>query len=274
MIVAAVVGLGTVPAGLGASPAAAGPLPLPAGGFHDGFYVPIDNLPIGEPGDASVVANGNVALTWAGSTFEGTLDENDELESFESDIGLSGAITLELAAETAGDLGGTLELATLGLPPFEIGTVIVTPYIGVNLRLSGHAEAGAQISMVAPFDLGTAFSKADAAPTVRSTTTPTFFPEVGLPDLANALSFDATVEVELTTTFLVSISGIPIGGPVLAASLGIELNVDLQDPQWWTLDGLAGLKYGWSMPDLLGAPKPPRRMPTLVPNSRWNIAQA
>ncbi len=90
----------------------------------------------------------------------------------------------------------------------------------------------------------------------------------------NALSFDATVEVELTTTFLVSISGIPYGGPVLAASLGIELDVDLQDQPWWTLDGLAGLKYGWSMPDLLGAPNRRGGCRQLVPNSRWNIAQA
>lgn len=274
MIVAAVVGLGMAPAALHIAPAAAalGPLPLPAGGFHDGFYAPIDNLPIGDPGDASVVANGNVALTWAGSTFEGTIDEENKLESFESDIGLTGAITMELAAETAGDLGGTLELASLALPPFEMGTVIVTPYIGVNLRLSGHA--GAQISMVAPFDIGTAFSKSDTAANAHTTTTPTFLPEVGLPDLANALSFDATVTVELSTTFLVSISGIPIGGPVLATSLGVELDVDLRDQPWWDLNGLAELKYGWSMPDLLGQPKPPRRMPTLVPLSRWNIAEA
>ena len=169
--------------------------------------------------DASVVANGNVALTWAGSTFEGAVDVHDELESFQSDIGLRGSVTLELAAETAGDLGGPWSW-----PPWA----------------SPRSRSAQRFPRPMP-------QPACARPRHRCS-----FRRLGC--RTNALSFDATVEVELTTTFLVSISGIPYGGPVLAASLGIELDVDLQDQPWWTLDGLAGLKYGWSMPDLLGAP--------------------
>ena len=45
-----------------------------------------------------------------GLHFAGTVDEADQLASFDSDVGLRGAITLELAAETGGDVGGTLEL--------------------------------------------------------------------------------------------------------------------------------------------------------------------
>jgi len=189
--------------------------------------------------DASVVANGNVALTWAGSTFEGAVDVHDELESFQSDIGLRGSVTLELAAETAGDLGGPWSW-----PPWA----------------SPRSRSAQRFPRPMP-------QPACARPRHRRS-----FRRSGC--RTNALSFDATVEVELTTTFLVSISGIPYGGPVLAASLGIELDVDLQDQPWWTLDGLAGLKYGWSMPDLLGAPNRRGGCRQLVPNSRWNIAQA
>ena len=207
-----------------------------------------------------------------GFHFEGTVDGDDALESFDSDIGFRGAVTLELA-DTAGDLGGTLELASLALPTFEVGPASVTPYMGVTLRLSGHAEAGAKVSMVAPFDVATAFSNGDAEPGAATTMPPRFLPEIGLPDVANALAFDATVEVDLTMTFLVAIEGIPIGGPVLAAS-GCRARRRPARPAVVDLDGLAGLKYGWSMPDLLGAPQPPERLHTLVRPRRWDIAHA
>ena len=63
-------------AAVGGEPAQAlDPLPLPGAGFHEGVYVPLDDVPVGEQGDAAVVANGNLALTWAGSHFEGTVDK-------------------------------------------------------------------------------------------------------------------------------------------------------------------------------------------------------
>lgn len=54
------------------SASALDPLPPPAAaGFHDGVYVPIDDVLIAEQGNATVVANGNLALTWAGSNLPG-----------------------------------------------------------------------------------------------------------------------------------------------------------------------------------------------------------
>ena len=61
-------------------------------------------------------------------------------------------MTLELAATTGGDVGGTLELLSVPLSAFEVGPALVTPYLGVDVRFSGHADAGAQVSVVAPFD--------------------------------------------------------------------------------------------------------------------------
>lgn len=243
-------------------------------GFHEGVYVPIDDLPVGDQGDASVLANGNLALTWAGSQFEGTVDADEQLASFDSDVGLRGAVTLELAAATAGDVGGTLELVSVPLTPFEVGPAVVTPYLGVDLRFAGHAEAGAQVSVVAPFDASAAFSF-DGAAHASSPTRPRFRPEIGLPDAANALSFEVTVEIELTMTFMVMIEGIfPVGGPMLVASLGAGLDVDLLDDPWWRVEVLTGLKYGWAMPDLTGAPEPLDDPRSLFPVRRRTVAQA
>ena len=244
-------------------------------GFHEGVYVPIDDLLVGEQGDASVVANGDLAVTWAGSHFEGTVDSDELLESFDSDVGLRGAMTLELAATTGGDVGGTLELVSVPLTAFEVGPAVVTPYLGVNVRFSGHADAGAKVSVVAPFDASAAFSF-DGAAQASSETRPRFLPEIGLPDAANALSFDVTVELELTMSFMVLIEGIfPVGGPMLVASLGAGLVVDpLDEVAWWRVDVLTGLKYGWAMPGLDGAPEPLDDPRSLFPVRRRTIASA
>lgn len=264
-------------AAVDAQPAAAlVDLPFPAGGFRDGVYVPIDEQVLGDgSGGAQVVANGNLAVTWAGSDFAATFDENDELERIDTDLGLHGAITLELSAETAGGLEDTLEVLTVPLTQFVVGPLTVTPYLGVNVRISGQAEAGAQVSVVAPFDVSAAVASLGGRPQGTPTERPAFRPEIGLPDAANALAFRARVEVELTTTFMITVNNlIPIGGPVLTANLGAELNVDTGQQPWWSLDGVAGLKYGWSMPDATtGAPQPAdtRR---LFPEARFHVDHA
>ena len=238
---------------------AAAALPVPVGGFHDGVYVPIDDVPLG---DSGVVANGNLALSWAGSQFEANLDDENQLASSRSDVGLRGAVTLELAAEASTDFDETLEILTLPLTPFEAGPLTITPYLGVTVRISGDAEAGAQVSVVAPFDVSAILSSLGQQRDASADTAPSFRPEIGLPDAANALALHATVELELTTTFMILVGNVvPIGGPVIAAALGAELDVDLggRGP-WWDLDAITGLKYGWSMPDALGAPQPAGRL--------------
>jgi hypothetical protein len=257
------------------SAAASADLPVGVGAFEDGVYVPIDDLVLGDTGDASVVANGNLALTWDGTDIAPTFDDEDQLVEFDADLGLRGALTLELAAETDGHLDGLLQVLTVPLAQFQAGPATVTPYLGVDVRFSGHAEAGAAVSVVAPFDVGAALSRTGGRPTATSTGSPSFRPEVGLPDAAGAASFEATVELELTLTFMVAINSVPVGGPVLAASLGAVLDVDLDGPgPWWDLDGITGLKYGWSAPDVTGAPEPPGSLKPLFPRRRFNIDHA
>ena len=260
---------------LGVAPAAAVDVPsTTTSEFEQGFYVPFNNLLVADQGAAGVVANGNLAVSWSGSQFDGALDADDQLDSFDADVGFRGAVTLELAAETSGDVNGTIELLSVPLGQFTTGPATVTPYLGVNVRVSGAAEAGAKLSVVAPFDADAAFLFDDGVRSATAAERPTFRPEVGLPDAANALAFEATVELELTLTFMVSIQGFPIGGPTIVAGLGATVTVDALDDPWWRVDATTRLKWGWSMPDALGAPQPPRRLTTLARRQVTPIAQA
>ena len=274
LTVASLVAVVAVTTAVDAQPAGAVPLPVNIDGFQDGFYVPIDDVVLGDAGDASVVANGNLAVTWAGSTLEPTFNEDDALTEFDSDLGLRGALTVELAAETTGDLDGSLEVLTVPLTPFEAGPVIVTPYLGIDVQFAGHAEAGAQLSLVAPFDVSAAISKLGGRPEANAETEPSYQPEIGLPDAATALAFHARVELDISLTFMMSLNTIPIGGPALVAALGAELDVNLDHTPWWNLDGTAGLRYGWATPDALGAPQLPDRLPSLFPPAHFNIDHA
>ena len=274
LTVASLVAVVAVTTAVDAQPAGAVLLPVNIDGFQDGFYVPIDDVVLGDAGDASVVANGNLAVTWAGSRLEPTFNEDDALTEFDSDLGLRGALTLELAAETTGDLDGSLEVLTVPLTPFEAGPVIVTPYLGIDVRFAGHADAGAQLSLVAPFDVSAAISKLGGRPEANAETEPSYQPEIGLPDAATALAFHARVELDISLTFMMSLNTIPIGGPALVAALGAELDVNLDHTPWWNLDGTAGLRYGWATPDALGAPQLPDRLPSLFPPAHFNIDHA
>jgi hypothetical protein len=273
-VLASLVAVVAATTAVGAQPAAAVPLPLNVDGFQDGLYMPIDDVVLGESGDASVVANGNLAVTWAGTGLRPTLDEDGALTEFDSDLGLRGALTLELAAETAGDLDGTLEVLTVPLAEFPAGPVTVIPYLGIDVQFSGHAEAGAQLSLVAPFNVSAAIAKLGGRPTATAEERPTFRPEIGLPDVANALAFNAEVELNISVTFMMLLNGVPIGGPALIAALGAALDVDLTADPWWSLDGTAGLKYAWATPDPAGLPQLPRRPPSLFPTAHFPIAHA
>ena len=142
------------------------------------------------------------------------------MASLRSDLGLRGAITLDLSASTAGDVDDTLEVLTVPLAQFAAGPATVTPYLGVNVHVSGQAEAGAQVSIVAPFNVSAALSGSGGRTSATGRERPSFQPEIGLPDAANAFAFSVSVEVEVTMTFMLSINGVPVGGPVLLAAAG------------------------------------------------------
>ena len=201
------------------------------------------------------------------------VDEDGEFASLESDLGLHGAVALDLRASGSGEFDELLEVLEVPLGSFPAGPAEVTPYLGINVRISGAAEAGAQLSVVAPFDVGAAIDKQEGGHAATSTGRPRFQPEIGLPDAANTLAFQVSVELELTMSFMLSISDITIGGPVLAASLGARLEVDLGSADWWVLQGLAGLEAGWSWPEADGSPQPPA-LEELFPRREWRIDDA
>jgi hypothetical protein len=55
--------------------------------FESGFYIPFNDVPIGDSGGPQVVANGNLAVSWVGSSFEGSVDENGEPEQSRARVG-------------------------------------------------------------------------------------------------------------------------------------------------------------------------------------------
>jgi hypothetical protein len=234
-------------------------------GFEQGFYLPVNDLILVDQAGIQVKANGNVALSFANPHFEGTLDVNDELDDFEADLAMNGAITLEISVEGAGDLTSELDLFSLRLPTFAIGPVDVTPFAQGRLLLDGTADASARVSMVAPFRVGGSFEKG-GSPQAQSTS-PRFDPELGTPELAG--NFLGTVEIEVTMTFLTSISGFPVGGPVIGPRFGVTLDADTMN---WDLDGDLEVVGGWAFPDALGEPDLPDDLEVLINPPAWNIA--
>jgi hypothetical protein len=99
--------------------------------------------------------------------FAGATDADDQLDSFDADVGLRGAVTLELAAETAGDVGGTLEVLTLPLAEIKIGPVIVTPYLGVDVRFDNSLDdlwiVRTNVDGMAHFDVDSGFDTVNGA---------------------------------------------------------------------------------------------------------------
>ena len=238
-------------------------------GFWMGIYHPLNDVVMAERDGVRLVANGNLAVSFADSDFEGTLNSDGELDKFRAQVGLQGALTMEVAVEGHGALDSVLDLSTIPLPPIDFGgNVTVTPYVQVRLLLQGTAEAAARVSVVAPFRAGAAFSKAGRRGTDLSSD-PQFDAEVGMPDVSG--NFDGTVQLEVTTTFLVAIQGIAVGGPVVGTRFGARVQIDLA-ALTWTIDGLGTIVGGWAFLDpTTGLPDVPEDLSTRdLPT--WNIA--
>jgi hypothetical protein len=219
-------------------------LPVPDAGFESGLYVPLNDVVLGDTGGAQVLVNGNLAVSWVDSTFEGELDANGELERANAGISLSGAATLELALAAGTDVAGSCRLALIALPSFTVGGITASPFVQVKVKLEATADADGCISVVAPFGIGSGFSH-DGAPHAGLSTPPRYTPEVGLPDAAINLS--GTVELEVVLAVLLAIEAIPIGGPVLGTSLGVTLELD--SASGWDADGFIKIVGDWTFPD-------------------------
>jgi hypothetical protein len=198
--------------------------PVPGAAFQDGLYIPLDQIEITESGGAAAVLNGNLAVSWVGSTFDGSLDDDEQLESARAGVALRGAATLELAVDAGADTAGLLRLAMIPLPPISAGPSIeVSPFVEVRLHLAASADADARISVVAPFRLGSGFAF-DGSLRAGMSSPPRHEPQIGLPDSPVALA--GGVDLEIILALLIAIEGVPVGGPVIGASLGTIIEVD------------------------------------------------
>lgn len=249
-------------------------LPVPDAGFHSGFYLPLKDVVLGDADDAQVIANGNLVVSWLDSTFDGTVDAYGELQTVDAGVGLNGAVTIELAVDRGGELAGSLRLAMIPLPPFTVGSVTVSPYVQVKLHLEGTADAGARVSVVAPFRISGRFT--NPGPPDQSPR-PRYEPEVGPPDAAQGIGMTGRIELEVVVAFLLAIEGIPVGGPVIGTSLGVIVKIDTDPaaPAWWDVDGLVKVVGGWAFLDpttLL--PDIPEELEVIFEPDRWNIDSA
>lgn len=157
-------------------------------------------------------------------------------------------MTIELAVDRGGEFAGSLRLAMIPLPPFTVGSVTVSPYVQVKLHLEGTADAGARVSVVAPFRIGGRFT--NPGPPDQSPR-PRYEPEFGPPDPAQAIGMAGSIELEVVVAFQIAINGFPVGGPVIGTSLGVivEIDTDPAAPAWWDLGGLVKVVGGWAFLD-------------------------
>jgi hypothetical protein len=241
-------------------------LALPEGPFESGIYFPLDQVEIAASDAASGVLNGNLALSWVGSTFEGTLDDEQQPERASAHLALRGALTLELALSAGADLACSLRLVTVPLPSFDILGVTVSPFLQVGVHLTGSADADAVLSLVLPFDLGSGFSF-DGSPRAGMTSSPHCVPEVGLPDAPVALAGSADLEVALA--FMLSVQGVSVGGPALQVTLGAQVDVDPLSGV--DAEGTATIEGGWAFPGPDLMPDIPEDLAALHPPARFAI---
>jgi hypothetical protein len=234
--------------------------PSPGALFESGLYIPFNEVPLGTTGGAWVLANGNLAMSWVESSFEGSVDANDVPGPARACVGLNGAVTIEFALEAGADVSDSLRLALVGLPPFTIEPVTVSPFVQVKLDFAATAEAAGRVSVVAPFHIASGFSF-DGVSRAGLSSPPRFQPEVGLPGVEGVVA--ASVEVEVVLALMMSIGDVPLGGPVLGPSLGLLLEVDAL--AGWDLDGLVEILGGWAFPDPLdpAVPQIPEDLETL-----------
>jgi hypothetical protein len=240
--------------------------PVPGAAFQDGLYIPLDQIEITESGGAAAVLNGNLAVSWVGSTFDGSLDDDEQLESARAGVALRGAATLDLAVDAGADTAGLLRLAMIPLPPISAGPSIeVSPFVEVRLHLAASADADARISVVAPFRLGSGFAF-DGSLRAGMSPPPRHEPQIGLPDSPVALA--GSVDLEIILALLIAIEGVPVGGPVIGTSLGTIIEVD---PSAVAVNGEVEIVGGWAFLGVDGLPDIPEDLVQLHPLVRFEI---
>ena len=167
------------------------------------------------------------------------------------------------------DVSTSLRLALLGLPPFSAGPGIeVSPFVQVKVHFDATADTDGRISVVAPFRIGSGFFY-DGSTHAGLSSPPRYEPEVGLPDAA--VNFVGSIELEIVVALLIAIEAVPVGGPVIGPSFGVQLEID--STTGWDLDGSIKILGGWAFPDPLAPPFPaiPEDLRDLHPPVQFDI---
>jgi hypothetical protein len=212
--------------------------------FESGIYVPFNDVPVISQDGAAGLVNGNAAIAFVAPTFAGVLDDDGAVASFSSTIHARGAVTLEIRLEAGGGFSGEIPLPTIPLAAFPVGgNIIVTPYLYPTVNYSGTADTASRLSVVAPFETSVEFN-GSGRPAMRVVDAPAFDPQVGGPDAAAAI--ELSVDIEMALIFLIEIEGIPIGGPALSASVGIDVHVSALPAPALYADLTTELRGGWT----------------------------
>lgn len=220
-----------------------------AQGFESGIYLPIRDQVWSLPGGATVTANGNLNLSFLGLAVNAELDDQDQVSAFSASLPLRGAFSLDLKASATGTFGGNVPLPLVPLPPIQISpNVLVSPFAFAELNVTGTIEAGVRTSFTVPFavEAGVYFPGFFGL-----TAPPRFFPAATPPDTSQ-LGMDIVLSCSVGTCFLVSVNGIPIGGPAMTLTVGSTLEIDPVASPWWQSNGFFRVDGSWGFPDAGG----------------------
>jgi hypothetical protein len=248
--------------------------PLPLEGFLKGKYVAIDDVDLGDIdlgglGDGTLRANGNVAVTFDGSNLD--LDVVDGVTHFAGEFDVTSAVTLELRAETSGEIAYSNVLAFTELPAVTFGSVTVIPTVHVALDVYGTADAGAAASVVVPVSVAAGFDSQSDRP-IYVSSPGQLSPSFGAPDMANAVGMDLTASASVGMTFVIVVDGFALGGPSIDFEAGVDIGVDPQNDPWVAADAFLTATGSWVL-DPAGAIQLPFSELTLVPRAETRIAE-
>jgi hypothetical protein len=225
--------------------ASAAPNPEPMS-LAPSFYVPIEERTLVSTNAARAVANGNVVAQFDMATFEPSFDENGEVERVRSQLGLHGAVTVEVRVEAEGDLSGDIEL----LAPTPLGVIVlsetssVTPYAYVKMHYEVNAAASGVASVILPFNAGLRMQRRSGDPDVQFDEQARPQPQIGAPDAAASIDLELTFDVGVV--FLMVVNGIPLGGPSIAQPTTLGLHLTALPQPAWSADITGELRAGWS----------------------------
>lgn len=260
------------------------PLVAAAQDVQNGLYLPANDVAILTTNGATVTVNGNVVF--ATPDFDVSVDLN--ASQFPVGVGASvdlrGALALEIAADGTGSFQTSLVAPPVVLPAIPIVTgVEIVPVITLAIGVGGEAEGGMRLAVVQEYSasVGAGIGTLTAA---DLTEPPVFTSQISPPEIAGGTDVELWIAIIARVKFFIVFQGIPLGGPMVTTSAGLDLAVTPAADPWWSLDFDAELSVGaslfglsaalplWSTSQNLADAGGP--FPIDLPLTRWSQAYA